>query len=150
MFNLFKSKTNPIFEEILKTSKEQIKDLENYKTLTPNGKYEVLIFSAYVILNSQDLSGNEKLKYLKFLNGLRKDYQVNLSKNKTFDLISSRIDFIESEFQKQEDSKQYFFPGLYNIFYENPLTDKPQYSTNLPENAKFAIMLSLCIKDLSQ
>ena len=127
-------------------SKEQIKKLENYRQLTENGKYEVILFSAYVILNLNNYSSNDKLKYLKYLKDIRKDYQVKLTGGETVDLINNRMNFIGSEFHQ----KIYFYSGLYNIFYEDPLTSNPQASSNLIENMKFSIILTQCVNELSR
>ena len=117
--------------------------------MTKQGQFEVLIFCAYLILNNSNLENDVKMKYLRYLVDIRKDYNVSISSGQTVDLINHRINFIEQEFKKIYGSQNYINGGFYHIFYENPLTLSPENSYNLPEVMKFSIAFSHVVKNLT-
>jgi len=151
MFNFFKSnKPDSNSQNIFNISNEQIAVFDYNRNLSEKGKYEVLLFCAYCILNTKDLSQEIKSKYLRYLVDIRVNYGITNSSGSIVDLINSRMPFYASEFEKIFKTNNYLNGRIFNIFYENPLLAIPIQSSNLPEIIKFMPRFNLVFQKLTQ
>jgi len=130
----------------------KIEIIEQYKPLSKKGKYEALICCSFLEMTfrlNRDAYAKEYWnKLINHLLNIRKEYKVSLSKNKTIDLINSRMAFYTDELGKL-GRDGYINGNIHHLMYEKPLTFKPKNSDNLLELINFNLCFSEFFKSFT-
>ncbi|PHS04979.1 MAG: hypothetical protein COA88_12910 [Kordia sp.] len=137
--NLFKKKESSI-EKLKIECLSRIKIIEEYKLLSLQGKYEVFICCSFLALHSSSFSNDLKISYVNLVLDSMTDFKIDKSRDEMMSIINSRIQFYDSEmslFFKSEG--KHILGKIYNIFYEEPLSQHPNFSQNLPEILPFTM-----------
>lgn len=120
----------PIEQQMLNIAKGGIVEIKSFKELSNSGKYEILIFNSYFILNTfQNSSFSDKeivqSKYLNALINEAKNYDIDLSPQALMQLIIERIQFHTSLISNAINGDINLPGNLYILFYVKPLIPKP-------------------------
>ena len=147
MFNLFRKKPELNSEMVDLTQKflSKIVIIEQYKPLSNKGKYEALICCSFLEMAfrpDRDINPEEfSNKLINHLLNIRKEYKVSFSKNKTINLINSRMAFYDDEMRKLSSGNN-INGNFHYIMYEKPLTFEVKTSDDFIELIKFNLAFS--------
>jgi len=125
--------------EILKLCNKGVDFMVNdYKPISNNGRFEVIIFNSLTALDK--VQTNHRSEYSLISNYFfvllmeeAKNISIPLDNDTIIDLINSRYQYFNDEIQRLYSSNTAFPGGTYHVFYEHPLNLEPEISGNLIE-----------------
>ena len=147
-------KTNDTPSRLFFLATKGIELIHNFKDLTKNGKFEVLLFNTAIVLdtyrsNRPNNYGPVQEEYFKYF----EDY---ISQNRIGDELEDLSDFINARFVLYANELNKIFtssyiPGrIYNAFYNEALKPNPEINFDLPNAMLFSIPLKNMAKYVNE
>lgn len=128
-------------------AKGGIVELKKYRDLTNEGKFEVILFNSLFALNHYQKeypSEYSKIEegFFRSLFNQANEFRLPFTTDELGDFINARFRFYSSEVDKLYGGGNYMPAKIYNAFYENPLCDEPEVSTDLIQVMSFYAALT--------
>jgi len=160
MDNTFKYSDDIIKENVIlllfKANESAIDILRTYEQYPRDGKIEIFIFNVFLsklFLKQTNLELFNKIlvDYDEMVINLLIEWKLNFKVPDVIDFINDRTPFFVDEFFNLiENHGTFLSRKLYNVFYENPLTDNPISSSETSKIFHFQLALLSMIESMKR
>jgi len=138
-------KTNNTSSQLFFLAVKGIELMQNFKFLSNNGKFEVLLFNSEIALdtfrsNKPDYLNHVQNKYFEYLEDYIRNNNISGELSDIEGFINNRFVFYANELNKIF-SPTYIPGAIYNAFYETPFCLKPEFNFDIPNMILFSIPL---------